>query len=123
VLEGVAFNLYGTFLALSESVRRIDAVDAVGGGARSDVWLQLMADTWGVPVRRRTIVDEANSLGAAVVGGVAVGLMDWSAAASLSEVEAVFEPDEAGHLRAQAGYARFTDAYARLKGWFASADD
>lgn len=121
VLEGVAFNLYGTFLALSESVRRIEAVDAVGGGARSDTWLQLMADTWGVPVRRRTIVDEANSLGAAVVGGVAAGLMDWSAAASLSEVEAVFEPDDARHLRAQAGYARFIDAYARLKGWFAAA--
>ncbi len=82
VLEGVAFNLYGTFRALAGSVRPIDAIDAVGGGARSDVWLRIMADTWGVPVRRRTIVDEANSLGAAVVGGVAVGLMGWSAAGS-----------------------------------------
>ena len=40
-----------------------------------------MADTWGLPVRRRSVVDEANSLGAAVVGGRAVGLIDdWSAA-------------------------------------------
>lgn len=119
VLEGVAFNLYGTFRALAGAVRPIDAIDAVGGGARSDEWLRIMADTWGVPVRRRTIVDEANSLGAAVVGGVAVGLMDWSAAGALSEIDAVFEPDDARHQQALAGYERFTDAYARLKEWFA----
>ena len=119
VLEGVAFNLYGVFEAMSESVRPIESVDAVGGGAKGDVWLQLMADTWGVPIRRRTIVDEANSLGAAVVGGMAVGLMDdWGAARSLSEVEAVFWPDEQRHERAMAGYRRFTDAYERLQGWF-----
>lgn len=119
VLEGIAFNLYGTFRALEESVRPIREIDAVGGGARSDVWLQIMADTWGVPVRRRTIVDEANSLGAAVVGGKAVGLIDdWEAARSLSEIEVVFDPDSARHAAAQAGYARFTDAYERLKSWF-----
>ena len=83
-----------------------------------------MADTWGVPVRRRTIVDEANSLGAAVVGGVAVGLIDgWDAARALSQVDAVFEPDEARHARAEAGYSRFTDAYERLRDWFAATKD
>jgi xylulokinase len=119
VLEGVTFNLSGIFEAMAESVGPIDSVDAVGGGAKGGVWLQLMADAWGVPVRRRTIVDEANSLGAAVIGAVAVGLVDdWSAARSLSEVEAVFEPDEARHEQLVAGYARFTDAYARLRTWF-----
>jgi xylulokinase len=119
VLEGVAFNLYGVFEALSESLRAIESVDAVGGGAKGDVWLQLMADTWGVPVRRRTIVDEANSLGAAVIGSVAVGLVDdWAAARALSDVEAVFEPDDSRHGRAMAGYRRFTDLYERLRTWF-----
>jgi xylulokinase len=124
VLEGVAFNLYGTFRALSDGVRPIERVDAVGGGARSDTWLQIMADAWGVPVRRRTIVDEANSLGAAVVGGMAVGLIDdWDAARSLSEVEAVFEPDDARHVRMLDGYRRFTDAYDRLASWFEPTSD
>jgi xylulokinase len=119
VLEGVAFNLYGVYQALDASVRTIEAVDVVGGGARSDIWLRIMADTWGTPVRRRSIVDEANSLGAAVVGGVAVGLIDsWSAARSLSAIEAVFEPDDARHGQALAGYARFADAYERLRTWF-----
>jgi xylulokinase len=120
VLEGVVFNLYGVFEALAETVGPIDAVDAVGGGAKGGVWLQLMADTWGVPVRRRTIVDEANSLGAAVVGGVAVGLIeDWATARALSEVEAVFDPDERRHEQARADYRRFVQAYEHLREWFA----
>ena len=123
VLEGVAFNLYGVFRAMAETVRPIEAIDAVGGGAKSDAWLQLMADTWGVPVRRRTIVDEANSLGAAVIGGVAVGLIDdWSAARDLSQAEAVFQPDDARHQQLGRGYERFTDAYERLRTWFAPAE-
>ena len=78
-----------------------------------------MADTWGVPVRRRTIVDEANSLGAAVIGGVAVGLIaDWSQARSLSSVEATFEPDPVRHERSREAHDRFVDVYHRMAPWF-----
>ena len=122
VLEGVAFSLYSILLSLrdvSGPDEAIETIEAIGGGARSDVWLGLMADTWGVPVRRRSIVDEANSLGAAVIGGVAVGLIDdWALARSLSEVDATFEPDEARHASAAAGFKRFSDLYARLRTWF-----
>jgi xylulokinase len=97
----------------------IELIEAIGGGARSDIWLGLMADTWGLPVRRRTIVDEATSLGAAVTGGVAVGLIDdWAAVRSLSGIDAVFEPDDARHAQATHGAARFADAYVRLQTWF-----
>jgi xylulokinase len=118
-LEGVAFNLHGTLQALADIGGPITAIDAVGGGARSDVWLRIMADIWGLPVRRRTIVDEANSLGAAVVGGMAVGLIeDWSVARSLSSIEATFEPDLARHDAARADQERFDDLYRRLRTWF-----
>ena len=122
ILEGVAFSLHSILLSLRDVAgpdQPIDAIEAIGGGARSDTWLGLMADTWGVPVRRRTIVDEANSLGAAVVGGIAVGLIDdWAAARSLSEVDATFEPDARRHGRAAEDYERFADLYARLRTWF-----
>ncbi|WP_288967580.1 FGGY-family carbohydrate kinase, partial [uncultured Microbacterium sp.] len=63
VLEGTAFNLLSCIQAFRESGAVIDRIDAVGGGAQSDVYLSVLADVWGVPVRRRTIVEEANSLG------------------------------------------------------------
>jgi xylulokinase len=118
-LEGVAFNLSGTLRALVEIGGPVEAIDAIGGGARSDTWLRIMAETWGLPVRRRTIVDEANSLGAAVVGGMAVGLIDdWAAARSLSTIEATFVPDLARHEQLEEAQGRFEDAYRRLRTWF-----
>jgi xylulokinase len=122
VLEGVAFSLGSILRSLREVLpagASIDAIEAIGGGARSDVWLALMADTWGVPVRRRTIVDEANSLGAAVVGGIAVGLIDgWERVRTLSEIDATFEPDPLRHARAAAAAERFADLYQRVRTWF-----
>ncbi|MFC7404315.1 xylulokinase [Georgenia alba] len=119
VLEGVAFNLAVCLEAFRQGGTVIDRVDAVGGGAASDAWLQIMADVWGVPVARRTVVEEANSLGAAVVAAVGLGLVDgFGAARDLSEVTAEFLPDGERHEAYRARLARFDEAYDRLAPWF-----
>ena len=46
VLEGVAFNLGTCVTAFREAGHGVDCVDAIGGGAVSDVWLQIFADVW-----------------------------------------------------------------------------
>ncbi|WP_315072749.1 xylulokinase [uncultured Microbacterium sp.] len=119
VLEGTAFNLLSCIQAFREAGAVIDRIDAVGGGAQSDVYLSVLADVWGVPVRRRTIVEEANSLGAAVTAAVGLGLTDFSAARALSEVTAEFIPDAARHAVYAERHARFADAYTALAPWFA----
>lgn len=120
VLEGTAFNLLTCIRAFRESGAVIDRIDAVGGGAQSDTYLSVLTDVWGVPVRRRTIVEEANSLGAAVTGAVGLGLADFSAARALSEVTDVFTPDPARHAAYAERHARFTEAYTALAPWFAA---
>jgi xylulokinase len=69
---------------------------AVGGGSKSDAWLQICADILGKPMAR-TVVGEAGSLGVAILAGVGTGTFS-----SLSEgVRAMvqlgerFEPDPA----------------------------
>ncbi|WP_454114069.1 xylulokinase [Microbacterium maritypicum] len=119
VLEGTAFNLLSCIQAFRESGAVIDRIDAVGGGAQSDVYLSVLADVWGVPVRRRTIVEEANSLGAAVTAAVGLGLTDFSAARALSEVTAEFTPDAGRHAVYTERHARFVNAYTALAPWFA----
>ncbi|MFD5214476.1 xylulokinase [Microbacterium sp. NPDC058345] len=119
VLEGTAFNLLTCIQAFRASGAVIDRIDAVGGGAQSDAYLSVLADVWGVPVRRRTIVEEANSLGAAVTAAVGLGLADFSAARALSEVTAEFIPDAARHAVYAERHARFADAYMALAPWFA----
>ena len=49
-LEGVAMNL-GLILNIFRAHVPIDAVTMIGGGARSGVWRQIVADVFGCPVR------------------------------------------------------------------------
>lgn len=119
VLEGVAFNLYTCVLAFREAGHPVDRVDAIGGGATSDLWLRILADTWGAVVRRRRIGEEANSLGAAVTAAVGVGLVpDFGVARGLSDVTAEFTPDPARQDENRRRHAAFLDAYTCLEPWF-----
>lgn len=120
VLEGVAFNLYTGLRAFVENGRDISRVDAIGGAANAELLLQIFADVWGVPVRRRSLVDEATALGAAIVGGVGVGIFDdFGVAGEFSETFTTHDPDDTRHERyTHRHYPLFLEAYQRLEPWF-----
>lgn len=73
VLEGVAFGLRdGLDLVVADS--RPPSLGRVsGGGARSTLWLQILASVLELPLQR-VAVDEGASFGAALLGGVAAGV-------------------------------------------------
>jgi len=73
VLEGIAMNL-GIIVNIFRGHLPIDAMTVIGGGARSQVWRQIMADVYGCPVQSLNFLEEATSMGAAVIGGVAAGV-------------------------------------------------
>jgi xylulokinase len=97
VLEGVTLNLRIILDAFLAQGANIEAMRIIGGGARGRFWNQLMADIYGLPVQRLTILEEATSMGAALTGGVGVGLYpDFSMAETMNEVAKVIQPDPAG---------------------------
>ena len=119
VIEGVAFNLYTGLQAFLQNGAAITAVDLIGGAANSSVVLGLLGDVWGIPVRRRDLVDEATALGAAVVGGIGVGLFDsFEVAGRMSQLSEPTMPDLARHERYRRAHGSFLDAYTRLEPWF-----
>ncbi|MGC0363478.1 xylulokinase [Rhodococcus sp. 27YEA15] len=119
VVEGVAFNLHTCLQAFRENGANTDRVDVIGGAANSIPLLQILSDVWGVPVRRRALVDEATALGAAIVGGVGVGMFDnLDIASTLSTYTADLTPDTDAHARYTTAHPRFLDAYRRLESWF-----
>ena len=50
VLEGVAFNLKMILDAFLEQRAAIQAMRLIGGGARSALWRQILADVYGLPI-------------------------------------------------------------------------
>ena len=116
VLEGVAFNLNTGLRAFTENGVDVASVAAIGGAANSGLLLDVFADVWDVPVVARNLVDEANSLGAAVVGGVGIGIFeDFSIARTLSEARDRHEPDPERHRQLERSYETFLDVYDRLE--------
>ncbi len=73
VLEGLTFELRINLDLLREAGVEITELHAVGGGARSPLWLQLKADICQVPLRVPQVT-EAACLGAALLGGVGIGV-------------------------------------------------
>lgn len=117
VLEGVAFNLLTCIQAFTDNGVPIKQVDVIGGGAESALWLQIFADIWGVKVRSRSIVEDANSLGAAVTTLVALGKGEFSMVKQLSTITAEFNPTSQSE-NYQKQHKIFLDGYYKLEEWF-----
>ncbi|MBS0125471.1 xylulokinase [Thetidibacter halocola] len=68
VLEGVAYGLADSFLALGATGARFDSLMAIGGGARSRYWLELIATLVGRPLTLPGDGEFGAALGAARLG-------------------------------------------------------
>jgi xylulokinase len=75
VLEGVAFGLRDCLDLLTELAGKPPLARVSGGGARSELWLAIIASVLELPLERVS-VDEGAAFGAALLGGVAAGV--WS---------------------------------------------
>ena len=72
VLEGVAFGLRDGLDLVAANAGAPALGRVSGGGARSTLWLQILASVLELPLQR-VAVDEGASFGAALLGGVAAG--------------------------------------------------
>jgi xylulokinase len=116
VLEGVAYGLRDSL----ELLRSL-GVDArfgrvSGGGARSDLWVQIVASVLGLPLER-TAVEEGAAYGAALLAGVRGGVWDDAREAvdACVRVRETVEPVAAWQRVYDEEYARFRSVYPALK--------
>ncbi len=93
VLEGVAFALRDCVDALAEGGHTVTQAYAVGGGSRSDTWLQMIADICNAELLLPERGEYGAAFGAARLGMAAVGGYDPALFAKPG-VTKVFEPDQ-----------------------------
>jgi xylulokinase len=108
VLEGVAFALADCRDALAATGTRIDSLVAVGGGSRSDYWLQVIATALGHPLS----IPEAGDFGAAY-GAARLGMMAATGDTALATPPRIIrtvDPDPALSPAFAEGHARYRAA-------------
>jgi xylulokinase len=116
VLEGVAYGLRDSFELLRSLGCRLDVGRASGGGARSALWIRIVASVLGMPLER-TAVEEGAAYGAALLGGVVGGVFAdvHEAVAACVRVRETIEPDPAWGQAYSEGYARYRLLYPALE--------
>ena len=112
IIEGITLDLVmGTQASEAASGQTIDHYIAIGGGANSKLWRQMLADASGKPVHVSDTV-EASALGASMIAAAGAG---WygsiaEAADGMAGRTAVFDPDPGSRAR----YAALLDIYRDL---------
>ncbi len=97
VFEGVAMNFRWMFEVAAGRGLPCRKVRAIGGGAKSDTWMQIFADVTGRTVEAVEKPRDAGALGAALAVPVALGVYDGiGAIKDVVRVRRSFEPDRGG---------------------------
>jgi xylulokinase len=115
-LEGVAYGLRDSLELLATAGPRPAVGRVSGGGARSGLWLRIIASALRIPLEH-TEVDEGAAYGAALLGGVAGGAFPdvETAIARCVRPTGRVDPDPAWAEVYEAGYAQFRASYPALK--------
>jgi xylulokinase len=94
ILDALTFELRLNLDVLKDGGITIDELRAIGGGAKSELWLQLKADVTGIPVAVPEVT-EAAGIGAAILAGVAAGVFSNAASAidSHLKIKRTYTPD------------------------------
>ena len=116
VLEGVAFGLRDSLELLRELGVEPEVGRVSGGGARSGLWLRIIASVLGLPLERMR-VEEGAAYGAALLAGVSAGVFAdvHEAVARCVAVRERVEPDPAWRDAYEAAYARYRRLYPALR--------
>lgn len=127
-LETTRYDIYralleGLTLDLALNVRRLEAdgmpvaeIRAAGGGAASDLWLQIKADVTGRRIARLAN-RQAGTLGCIMLASVAKGLYPdiYAAAGDMVAVTGHFEPDAENHAIYLEKLREFENRYAMIQ--------
>lgn len=114
VLEGVGFAFADCLAAMAATGTTPERLLAVGGGARSHYWLQIIATVLNVPVALPEDGDFGAAFGAARLGMMAAG-QGGEELASAPVIAREFEPEHNLTGAFQEAYQRYKDTYSALK--------
>ena len=115
VYEGTAMGSRHIIEDLSEAGFHVEGIHACGGGARSDLWLQIHADVCGYPLY---LADEnATALGTAICAAVGAGLFSDlpSAAGEMARVRCQIDPNPANRAAYDDLYRCYIATYPALR--------
>ncbi|ETI67055.1 xylulokinase [Neobacillus vireti] len=115
VLEGIALSL-GSIEEIMNRTRSTNEIRMIGGLVKSESFIQIITDVLNHPVQVASNASEATSIGAAIAGGVGVGMFpSFEAASHIMKTGNRFTPNEQHRDLYQKQLEHFKELYNRIK--------
>jgi xylulokinase len=117
-MEGVTYEMYLNYRNVLASGAKPAKLHATGGGAHSDVWMQMKADVLGLPIVSLKTVD-AGTVGSAMLTGIVMGIFTDlnDAAAHMVEQNRVYEPRAEYHNKYMEVFSKYEKLYDAVRGF------
>lgn len=116
VLEGVAFHLRLICDIFINRKVEIKKLVVIGGGAKNDLLLKILADVLGIPIHVPALLEEANTLGAYAAGGVGIGLFDnFEIVKQFLKINKAFYPEDKNTSLYSELYEKFNKFYTAIE--------
>lgn len=113
-LEGITYEMKWNLSILDKSGFGITDIRVIGGGSKSDTWMQIKSDILGVPLTTMQVT-EATCMGTAILAGGGVGILDPAkASAEWAKQIKSFEPKKENVQQYEDKFAIYKEIYNSL---------
>lgn len=116
VMEGVAFSLKDCFRLIEDMELPVSEFILIGGGAKSEIWSQIICDVFGKSVSKPLVTDA--SFGSALLAGVGAGVFEGvkDAVIKCNKIKKQYNPDSFTHNKYNSLFGYYRSIHDNLEG-------
>ncbi len=116
LMEGTSYEMLLNFNKMKAFTGEIEEIRATGGGANSDIWLQIKADILGTAITAIS-AKEIGAAGSAALVGTKMGVFEnlSETVAKMATVRKIFYPDSEKQKIYAEHYKRYANLYSAVK--------
>lgn len=119
VFEGIAFNTRWAMETLEKLYQKVDQLNIIGGGAKSDIWCQIFADILNRKINRVKDPQQAGARGIALLASMTLGFINsYSDIKKYISIDKTFFPNPALREQYDKLFIQFKRIYNNNKKWY-----
>jgi xylulokinase len=119
VFEGIAFNLRWALETIENLYNKVNELNIIGGGAKSDVWCQIISDITNRVINRVEDPQQAGAKGVALLASWSLGYIDsFLDIKNYIRIDRSFKPDPEKRKLYDNLFKEFKNLYKQNKKWY-----
>lgn len=119
VLEGIAMNLRWAMETIENLYHPVEELNIIGGGAKSDIWCQIIADVTNRRIHQPVDPEQGNARGVALLASLSLGhIPSFEAIGDHITIQQSFTPNPGNRRLYDRLFGEFKNLYKQNKKWY-----